>query len=101
MYLRMAKRLLFNTNKRLLWNLAYKAGFKGIRAVQKHKKRLKGISPGHSKESANESVSHNYQTPRQKCGGVLQTKTVFEQNCPAHQTRSRIKRKKQQYYACR
>ena len=41
MYLRMAKRLLFNTNKRLLWNLAYKAGFKGIRAVQKHKKRLK------------------------------------------------------------
>ena len=41
MYLRMAKRLLFNTNKRLLWNLAYKAGFKGIRSVQKHKKRLK------------------------------------------------------------
>ena len=41
MYLRMAKRLLFNTNKRLLWNLAYKAGFKGIRAGQKHKKRLK------------------------------------------------------------
>ena len=41
MYLRMAKRLLLNTNKRLLWNLAYKAGFKGIRAVQKHKKRLK------------------------------------------------------------
>ena len=41
MYFRMAKRLLFNTNKRLLWNLAYKAGFKGIRAVQKHKKRLK------------------------------------------------------------
>ncbi|MCH2370364.1 MAG: radical SAM protein [Pirellulales bacterium] len=37
----MAKRLLFNTNKRLLWNLAYKAGFKGIRSVQKHKKRLK------------------------------------------------------------
>ena len=37
----MAKRLLFNTNKRLLWNLAYKAGFKGVRAVQKHKKRLK------------------------------------------------------------
>ena len=41
MYLRMAKRLLFNPNKRLLWNLAYKAGFKGIRSVQKHKKRLK------------------------------------------------------------
>ncbi len=41
MYLRMAKRLLFNTNKRLLWNLAYKAGIKGIRSVQKHKKRLK------------------------------------------------------------
>ncbi|MBA61621.1 MAG: radical SAM protein [Planctomycetaceae bacterium] len=37
----MAKRLLFNTNKRLLWNLAYKAGFKGIRSVQRHKKRLK------------------------------------------------------------
>ena len=41
MYLRMAKRLLFNTNKRILWNLAYKAVFKGIRSVQKHKKRLK------------------------------------------------------------
>ena len=41
MYLRMAKRLLFNTNKRLLWSLAYKAGFKGIRAGQQHKKRLK------------------------------------------------------------
>ncbi|MCS5629426.1 MAG: radical SAM protein, partial [Pirellulaceae bacterium] len=41
MYLKMAQRLLFNTNKRLLWNLAYKAGFKGIRSVQKHKKRLK------------------------------------------------------------
>ncbi|MFL2869739.1 MAG: radical SAM/SPASM domain-containing protein [Pirellulaceae bacterium] len=37
----MAKRLLFRTNKRLLWNLAWKAGFKGIRSVQKHKKRLK------------------------------------------------------------
>jgi MoaA/NifB/PqqE/SkfB family radical SAM enzyme len=41
MYLKMAQRLLFKTNKRLLWNLAYKAGFKGIRSVQKHKKRLK------------------------------------------------------------
>ncbi len=41
MYFKMAKRLLFHTNKRLLWNLAYKAGIKGIRSVQKHKKRLK------------------------------------------------------------
>lgn len=41
MYFKMAKRLLFRTNKRLLWNLAWKAGFKGIRSVQKHKKRLK------------------------------------------------------------
>lgn len=41
MYFRMAKRLLFETDKRLLWNLAWTAGFKGIRSVQKHKRRLK------------------------------------------------------------
>ncbi len=41
MYLRMAKRLLMETDKRLLWNLAYKAGWKGLRSVQKHKSRLK------------------------------------------------------------
>ncbi len=41
MYFRMAKRLLMETNKRLLWKLAWTAGFKGIRSVQRHKKRLK------------------------------------------------------------
>src|SRR5438046_7571248 len=41
MYLRLAKRLLLETNKRLLWKLAWNFGVKGIRAVQKHKSRLK------------------------------------------------------------
>lgn len=41
MYLRMAKRLIWETDKRLLGKLAWNAGFKGIRSVQKHKRRLK------------------------------------------------------------
>lgn len=41
MYLKLAKRLLLETDKRLLWNLAYRAGFKGLRSVQKHKARLR------------------------------------------------------------
>jgi MoaA/NifB/PqqE/SkfB family radical SAM enzyme len=41
MYLRMAKRLLMETDKRLLWKLAYNFGYKGMRSVQKHKRRLK------------------------------------------------------------
>lgn len=41
MYLRMAKRLLLETDKRLLFKLAYNMGFKGFRSVQKFKKRLK------------------------------------------------------------
>jgi MoaA/NifB/PqqE/SkfB family radical SAM enzyme len=40
-YLKMAKRLLLETDKRLLWKLAYNLGFKGIRSVEKHKARLK------------------------------------------------------------
>lgn len=41
MYLRMARRLLWETDKRLLWKLAYNFGFKGWRAVERHKQRLK------------------------------------------------------------
>ncbi len=41
MYLRLAKRLLLETDKRLLWKLAYQAGWRGLRSVQKHKSRLK------------------------------------------------------------
>jgi len=41
MYLRMAKRLILETDKRLLWKLAYQAGWKGLRSVQLHKRRLK------------------------------------------------------------
>jgi len=41
MYLRLAKRLLFETDKRHLWKLAYLAGFRGLRSVQKHKSRIK------------------------------------------------------------
>ncbi len=41
MYLRFAKRLLLETDKRLLWKLVYNMGFKGIRSVQAFKKRLR------------------------------------------------------------
>src|SRR6478752_9791493 len=41
MYLRLAKRLLLETDKRLLWKLAWNFGVKGMRSVQKHKARLK------------------------------------------------------------
>jgi MoaA/NifB/PqqE/SkfB family radical SAM enzyme len=37
----MAKRLLTRTDLRLLWKLGYNMGFKGMRSVQKHKRRLK------------------------------------------------------------
>ena len=40
MYFRLAKRLLLETDKRLLWKLAWNFGFKGMRSVQKHKARL-------------------------------------------------------------
>ncbi len=38
--LRMAKRLLMETDKRLVWKLAWNLGWKGMRSVQKHKQRL-------------------------------------------------------------
>ena len=41
MYLRMAKRMLLETDKRLLWKLCWNMGVKGLRSVQKHKTRLK------------------------------------------------------------
>ncbi len=41
MYLKMAKRLLLETDKRLLWKLAWNMGWKGMLSVQKHKRRLK------------------------------------------------------------
>lgn len=41
MYLKMAKRVLMETDKRLVWKLAYNFGFKGALSVHKHKKRLK------------------------------------------------------------
>ena len=41
MYFRMAKRVLFETDKRLLWKLAWNMGWKGMLSVQKHKQRLK------------------------------------------------------------
>ncbi len=41
MYFRMAKRMLFETDKRLLWKLFWNMGVKGLRSVQKHKKRLR------------------------------------------------------------
>ena len=37
----MAKRFLFETDKRLLWKLAWNMGFKGMLSVEKHKQRLK------------------------------------------------------------
>lgn len=41
MYLQMAKRLLLETDPRLLWKFAWNMGFKGARSVQKHKARMK------------------------------------------------------------
>ena len=41
MYLRYAKRLLTETDLRLLWKLTYNFAFKGARAIQKHKQRLR------------------------------------------------------------
>ncbi len=39
--LKMAQRLLLETDKRLLWKLAWNMGFKGALSVEKHKRRLK------------------------------------------------------------
>src|SRR5439155_12747365 len=41
MLLRLAKRLLFETDKRLLWNLAWNMGWKGMFSLQRHKARVK------------------------------------------------------------
>ena len=41
MYFRFLKRLLLETDKRLLWKATYLAGIKGVRSVQKHKRRLR------------------------------------------------------------
>jgi MoaA/NifB/PqqE/SkfB family radical SAM enzyme len=41
MYLKMARRLLLETDKRLLWKLAWNMGYKGARSVQRHKARLR------------------------------------------------------------
>lgn len=41
MYFRMAKRLLLETDKRLLWKLAWNAGIKGMRSIQKQKRRMR------------------------------------------------------------
>ena len=41
MYLSFAKRLLMETDKRLLWKAVANAGVRGVRSVQKHKSRLK------------------------------------------------------------
>ena len=41
MLLKMAKRLLFETDKRLLWKLAWNMGLKGFLSVQRHKSRIK------------------------------------------------------------
>jgi MoaA/NifB/PqqE/SkfB family radical SAM enzyme len=41
MLLQMAKRMLFETDKRLLWKLVWNMGWKGMLSVQKHKERLK------------------------------------------------------------
>ena len=41
MYLSLTKRMLFETDKRLLWKLAWNMGWKGLRSIRKHKQRLK------------------------------------------------------------
>src|SRR5579864_218414 len=39
--LKMAKRLLLETDKRLLWKLAWNMGLKGALSVERHKRRLR------------------------------------------------------------
>src|SRR5215472_7762651 len=41
MLLKMAQRLLRETDKRLLWKLAWNMGWKGMLSVERHKRRLK------------------------------------------------------------
>jgi MoaA/NifB/PqqE/SkfB family radical SAM enzyme len=41
MYLRMLKRVLLETDKRLLWKLAWNMGVKGMLSIERHKRRLK------------------------------------------------------------
>ena len=41
MLLKMSKRMLATTDKRLLWKFAYNFGYKGMRSVQKFKGRIK------------------------------------------------------------
>ncbi|HZT81833.1 MAG TPA: radical SAM protein [Gemmataceae bacterium] len=41
MLLRMAKRMLLETDKRLLWKLAWNMGVKGMLSVERHKRRLR------------------------------------------------------------
>ncbi|MBI1830621.1 MAG: radical SAM protein [Planctomycetes bacterium] len=41
MFLQMLKRMIFETDKRLLWNLVWNMGFKGMLSVEKHKRRLR------------------------------------------------------------
>ncbi|MGE3804382.1 MAG: radical SAM/SPASM domain-containing protein [Gemmataceae bacterium] len=41
MLLKLTKRLLFETDKRLLWKLAWNMGVKGALSVEKHKRRLR------------------------------------------------------------
>lgn len=41
MYLRFAKRLIVETDKRLLWKAVYNAGLRGVWSIHKHKARLK------------------------------------------------------------
>jgi MoaA/NifB/PqqE/SkfB family radical SAM enzyme len=41
MYFSMLKRMLVETDKRLLWKLAWNMGLKGMLSVEKHKRRLK------------------------------------------------------------
>ncbi|MFL5340051.1 MAG: radical SAM/SPASM domain-containing protein, partial [Gemmataceae bacterium] len=41
MLLQMARRVLFETDKRLLWKLAWNMGVKGALSVERHKRRLK------------------------------------------------------------
>ncbi|HZL38380.1 MAG TPA: radical SAM protein, partial [Tepidisphaeraceae bacterium] len=41
MLMQMSKRMLATTDKRILWKFAYNFGYKGMRSVQKFKKRIK------------------------------------------------------------
>ena len=70
---KLAKRVLLETDKRLLWKLAYNMGFKGALSVHRHKLCLESVRVGMLEEMLQHFVEHNYDTGRiaRKCARIV------------------------------